>query len=127
MSTRRDKPAIGSIQDYKSRLDDPASRRFETFSYLPKMDPAAIRRQVEYILQRGWIPAIEHVEPGRVGDTYWYLWKLPMFSEQRAEVVLAEAEACRQAYPEHHVRLIGYDNKRQTQGASMVIHRAKGI
>lgn len=127
MTARRDKPAVGPIQDYKSLLDDPSSRRFETFSYLPKMDPAAIRRQVEYILRRSLIPAIEHVEAYRACDTYWYLWKLPMFSEQDVAPVLAEVEACGRVHPDHHVRLVGYDSKRQTQGASMVVRRGKGF
>ena len=29
---------MSEMQDYKSRLSDPASRKFETFSYLPPMD-----------------------------------------------------------------------------------------
>ena len=51
------------IQDYPSRLSDPGSRKFETFSYLPPMDDASIRRQVEYIVSQGWNPAIEHTDP----------------------------------------------------------------
>jgi ribulose-bisphosphate carboxylase small chain len=53
------------------------------------------------------------------------MWKLPMFGEQSVERVLAEAEACHKAHPGHHVRLVGYDRLRQTQGAAMVIHRGK--
>jgi ribulose-bisphosphate carboxylase small chain len=37
--------------------------------------------------------------------------------------ILGEAETCRRANPDNHVRLIGYDNLKQTQGASMVILR----
>ena len=51
------------MQDYKSRLSDPASRKFETFSYLPPMTDAEIRKQVEYLVKKGWNPAIEHTEP----------------------------------------------------------------
>ena len=51
------------MQDYPSRLSDPDSRKFETFSYLPPMDNASIRGQVEYIVSQGWSPAIEHAEP----------------------------------------------------------------
>ena len=29
---------MSEMQDYKSRLSDAASRKFETFSYLPAMD-----------------------------------------------------------------------------------------
>lgn len=116
---------MSEIQDYGSRLSDPASRRFETFSYLPAMTPEQLRKQVEYIVARGWSPALEHAEPAHATGSYWYMWKLPMFGETGVERILAEAEACRKANPGHHVRLIGYDRVRQTQGAAMVIHRAK--
>ena len=33
---------MSQMLDYKSRLSDPASRKFETFSYLPAMDAEAL-------------------------------------------------------------------------------------
>ena len=50
------------IQDYPSRFNTPASKKFETFSYLPKLDAERIRAQVVYIVEQGWNPAIEHAE-----------------------------------------------------------------
>jgi ribulose-bisphosphate carboxylase small chain len=114
---------MSQVQDYKSRLSDPASRKFETFSYLPPMSDAEIRKQVEYIVSKGWNPAIEHTEPEYAMDNYWYMWKLPMFGETDVDRILAEAKACHEANPGNHVRLIGYDNFKQSQGASMVIYR----
>ena len=61
---------MSEVQDYGSRLSDPASRKFETFSYLPEMDSAAIRKQVEYIVSKGWNPAVEHTEPENAFDHY---------------------------------------------------------
>lgn len=117
---------MNSVRDYPSRFDDLESRKFETFSYLPKMDAKRIRQQVAFIVSKGWTPAIEHVEPGRAGDDYWYMWKLPMFGEKDPDAVLREAAECHEDNPHNHVRLIGYDALRQTQGASMVIYRGKG-
>jgi len=88
------------------------------------MTAQQVRQQVEYVLARGWNPAIEHTEAGRATGAYWSMWKLPMFGEQSAERVLAEAEACRRANPGHVVRLIGYDNLRQTLGAALVLPHA---
>ena len=51
------------------------------------------------------------------------MWNLPMFGETVVDTILAEAAACHQAHPTHHVRLVGYDNYAQSQGTSMVIHR----
>lgn len=115
---------MSEVQDYQSRLSDPASRKFETFSYLPEMDNDAIRKQVEYIVSKGWNPAIEHSEPENAFDHYWYMWKLPMFGETDVDRILNETEMCHKANPEHHVRLIGYDNYKQSQGTNMVIYRA---
>ena len=98
--------------------------KYGTFSYLPPMTAQQVRRQVEYVLARGWNPAIEHAEPGRAAGPYWSMWQLPMFGEQSADRVLAEAEACRRANPGHVVRLIGYDNQRQTLGAALVLPHA---
>jgi ribulose-bisphosphate carboxylase small chain len=95
-----------------------------TFSYLPQMTPQQVRRQVEYVVARGWSPAIEHSEAGRPIGSYWIMWKLPMFGERSVDRVLAEAEACREANPGHVVRLIGYDSVRQTLGTAMALHHA---
>ncbi len=115
------------MQDYNSRLSAPASRKFETFSYLPAMEQAEIRKQVEYLVKKGWNPAIEHTEPEHLMDSYWYMWKLPMFGETDIDRILAEAEACHKANPNNHVRLVGYDNFKQSQGTAMVIYRGKTV
>ena len=112
------------VQDYNSRLSDPESRKFETFSYLPQLDDAAVRAQVEYIVSKGWNPAVEHTEPENATSSFWYMWKLPMFGETDVDTVLAEIGSCRSANPGNHVRLIGYDNFAQSQGTAMVIYRA---
>ena len=114
---------MSKIQDYPSRLSDPGSRRFETFSYLKEMDNPRIQAQAEYIVSRGWNPAIEHTEPENACGHYWYMWKLPMFGETNVKRILAEARDCHAANPKHHVRLIGYDNLAQSQGTAMVIYR----
>ena len=118
---------MSEVIDYKSRVSDPASRKFETFSYLPAMTTENIRKQVEYLVKKGWNPAIEHTEPQYLMDSYWYMWKLPMFGETDVARVLAEAEACHKANPDNHVRLIGYNNFNQSQGAAMVIYRGKTV
>jgi len=115
---------MSTVQDYPSRLSDPNSRKLGTFSYLPPMTADQIRKQIEYIVSKGWNPAIEHTEPQHASSNYWYMWKLPMFGEGDVERILAEIEECKAANPGHHVRLIGYDNIKQSQGANMLVHRA---
>ena len=98
--------------------------KYGTFSYLPEMTPQQLRRQVEYIVARGWNAAIEHAEPGRETGSYWNLWTLPMVGETSADRILAVAEACHKAHPHHLVRLIGYDNLRQTHGTALLVQHA---
>jgi ribulose-bisphosphate carboxylase small chain len=118
---------MSEMQDYASSLSDVNSRKFETFSYLPEMNAEQIRKQVEYIVSKGWNPAIEHTEPENAFDHYWYMWKLPLFGETDVDRVLNEAETCHQAHPNNHVRLVGYDNYVQSKGAEMVVYRGKPV
>lgn len=116
---------MSDMQDYKSSLSDNASRKFETFSYLPEMDKARIKTQVEFLVKKGFNPAVEHTEPENAFDHYWYMWKLPMFGETNVDKIIAEIDACHKAYPNNHVKLIGYDNFKQSQGTAMVVYRGK--
>lgn len=118
---------MSGMQDYKSSLSDVSSRKFETFSYLPEMDAAGIRKQVEYIVSKGWNPAVEHTEPENATSSFWYMWKLPMFGETDVDRILGEAEACHRAHPNNHVKLVGFDNFAQSKGAEMVIYRGKPV
>ena len=55
---------MSDMQDYNSSLSDAAqSRRFETFSYLPPLSKESTRAQIQYIVDKGWNPGIEHTEP----------------------------------------------------------------
>ena len=117
---------MSEVIDYESRLSDAASRRFETFSYLPTMSAERLRQQVEYMLAQGWSPAIEHTEPEHASAPYWYMWKLPMFGATDVDAVLEEADACGRANPGNHVRVVGYDKFRQTQGTAFLIRRGDG-
>ena len=118
---------MSEMQDYKSSLSDTSSRKFETFSYLPALNADQIRKQIEYIVSKGWNPGIEHTEPENARSNYWYMWKLPMFGETDVDAILAEVENCHKAHPKNHVRLLGFDNFAQSAGTSMVIYRGKTV
>jgi ribulose-bisphosphate carboxylase small chain len=101
------------------------SQTLETFGFLPKLDMNEIQAQIAYIIANGWSPAIEHEHPSNAFDHYWTMWKLPFFGETDLNAVLAELEACHRAFPDHHVRLTGYDNYTQTQGAAFVVFEGR--
>jgi ribulose-bisphosphate carboxylase small chain len=105
--------------------DFQTAQTLETFGFLPKLTPDEVYDQIAYLVAQGWTPAIEHEHPSRSANHYWTMWKLPMFGQQDVNVVAAEIDACHRAYPDHHVRLIGYDNYTQSQGVSFVVHEGR--
>jgi len=108
------------IQDYPG----PAPKRFEALSYLPQLSDDEIRKQIAYCAEQGWDCVIEHTEPQNANTDYWYMWKLPLFGERDVDAILAEAEACKKAYPGHHVRINANDRYKQVAAFSLVVRRA---
>lgn len=98
----------------------------ETYSFLPSLSQDEIYEQIAFLLAQGWTPSIEHEHPSRAFSHYWAMWKLPFFGEADLNAVVAELEACHRAYPDHHVRLVGYDNFTQSQGTAFVVYRGRG-
>ena len=97
----------------------------ETFGFLPPMTQDEIYDQIAYIIAQGWSPLVEHVHPSNSMATYWSYWKLPFFGEKDLGVIVGELEACHRAYPDHHVRLVGYDAYTQSQGACFVVFEGR--
>ncbi len=97
----------------------------ETFGFLPKLTQDEIYDQIAYLLSQGWTPAIEHEHPSGANQHYWTMWKLPMFGTTDLNAVVDELDACRRSYPDHHVRLIGYDNYTQSQGVCFVVYEGR--
>lgn len=106
--------------------DFQTAHTLETFGFLPKLNQEEVYEQIAYLIAQGWTPAIEHEHPSRSAAHYWTMWKLPFFGEQDLGAVVEELEACRRAYPDHHVRLMGYDNYTQSQGLAFVVHEGRG-
>lgn len=101
----------------------PKERRYETLSYLPPLSDAQIAKQVQYILTQGYIPAIEFNEVSEPTELYWTMWKLPLFGAQSAQEVLSEVQACRSQYPTNFIRVVGFDNIKQCQILSFIVHK----
>ena len=106
--------------------DFQTSQTLETFGFLPKLSQDEVFDQITYLVSMGWTPAIEHECPKSSANHYWTMWKLPLFGESDPVRVMEELEACRRNYPDHHIRLIGYDNYTQSQGVCFVVHEGSG-
>ena len=96
-----------------------------TFSHLPDLTDDEIRAQVQYALDRGWPLSVEFTDDPHPRNTYWEMWGLPMFDLHDAAGVLFEVSECRQAYPEHYIRVNAYDaaKGRQTIALSFLVNR----
>ncbi|MEJ2478994.1 MAG: ribulose bisphosphate carboxylase small subunit [Acidihalobacter sp.] len=112
-------PSTYEMGDYQT------AHTLETFGFLPKLSQEEIFEQIGYIIAQGWTPAIEHEHPGRAFNHYWTMWKLPFFGERDLGRVVSELEACRRSYPDHHIRLLGYDSFTQSQGAAFVVYEGR--
>ena len=77
----------------------------ETFSFLPPLTQEEVYDQ----------------------SHYWGMWKLPFFGMQNPDQVMQEIDSCRRAYPDHLIRVIGYDNYTQCQGHNFVVYRPRGM
>lgn len=104
----------------------PKERHFETLSYMPPLTDQQIARQIQYMLDQGFIPAVEFEKDPLPGDHHWTLWKLPLFDAGSPQDVLNEVRECRQEYPDYYIRVIGFDNIRQCQMVSFIVYKPDG-
>jgi ribulose-bisphosphate carboxylase small chain len=98
-----------------------------TFSFLPDFTDEQIGAQIRYALDKAWSMSVEYTDDAHPRNSYWEMWGQPYFDLQPedCEVVLREVRACREAHPEHYVKLIAYDARRgrQTTALSFIVNR----
>jgi ribulose-bisphosphate carboxylase small chain len=95
------------------------------FSYLPDMNDEQIKAQIQYCLDNNWPVLLEYTDDPHPRNFYWDMWKMPMFDLKDAEACMQEVRACREAFPNHYIRVNGYDRSlgRQTTALSFIINR----
>jgi ribulose-bisphosphate carboxylase small chain len=101
----------------------PKERRYETFSYLPPLTDAQIARQIQYTIDQGFHPCIEFNETSEPETYYWTMWKLPLFGCSSPQEVLAEVQQCRSEYGHCYIRVVAFDNVKQCQVMSFIVHK----
>ncbi|MBK7060999.1 MAG: ribulose bisphosphate carboxylase small subunit [Rubrivivax sp.] len=89
------------------------------FSFLPELDDAEIRLQVQYGLNKGYAWSVEYTDDPHPRNTYWEMFGMPMFDLHDAAGVLAELNECRQAFPQHYIRLMAFDSTRGVESIAM--------
>ena len=96
-----------------------------TFSFLPDFTDTEIRAQIEYALQHGWAIGVEYTDDPHPRNFYWDMWGNPMFDLRDAAGALTEVTACREAHPQHYIRVIAFDATRgfETTRLSFIVNR----
>jgi ribulose-bisphosphate carboxylase small chain len=101
----------------------PKELHYETFSYLPPLTDAQIARQIQYTIDQGYHPCVEFNENSDAEIYYWTMWKLPLFSCNSPQEVLNEVQQCRSEYPNCYIRIVAFDNIKQCQVMSFIVHK----
>jgi ribulose-bisphosphate carboxylase small chain len=96
-----------------------------TFSFLPDLTDAQIRRQLEYALRQGWAISVEHTRDPHPRSVYWELWGAPLFDLAEPGPAMQALRACREANPEAYVKLCAFDSTRgwETTRLSFIVQR----
>lgn len=95
------------------------------FSFLPDLTDAEITLQIDYGLGKGYAWSVEYTDDPHPRNTYWEMHGHPMFDLKDAAGVMMELNACRQAFPQHYIRLLAFDSTRgvETVAMSFIVHR----
>lgn len=98
-----------------------------TFSFLPDFSDEEIEKQIKYALSHGWAMMVEYTDDPHPRNYLWEMWKQPEFDleEDDVDTVMQDVHACRKAYPNHYIKLVGYDAQlgAQTSRISFVVNR----
>ncbi len=98
-----------------------------TFSFLDDLTDDEIAAQIRYGLEHGWAIMLEYTDDPHPRNSYWDMWNQPEFDLTPDEVAVAmrEVRSCRQAYPNHYIKVVCYDNSlgRQSSRLSFIVNR----
>ncbi|MGH7426607.1 MAG: ribulose bisphosphate carboxylase small subunit [Candidatus Methylomirabilales bacterium] len=98
-----------------------------TFSYLPELSDDEIKAQIQYGIDNGWAVAVEFTDDPHPRNVYWDMWGMPMFDIKDAAAGLYEVNRCREAFPDHYIRVTLYNSMltKQTIALQFIVNRPK--
>lgn len=98
-----------------------------TFSFLDDFTDAEIEAQIRYGLDHGWAIMVEYTDDPHPRNSYWDMWNQPEFdlTPDESDVAMRDVNACREAYPNHYVKVVCYDSSlgRQSSRLSFMVNR----
>jgi ribulose-bisphosphate carboxylase small chain len=98
-----------------------------TFSFLPDLTDEEIEAQISYALGNGWAIGVEYTDDPHPRNSYWEMWSHPLFDlgEGETEEPMRLMRECREANPNHYVKVTAYDATygRQTTALAFLVNR----
>ncbi len=89
------------------------------FSFLPDLNEAEIKKQIEYALNNGWAVAIEYTSDPHPRNAYWSMFGNPMFDLRDPAGVMMELTACRSEHPGKYIKILAFDSKKGWESVRM--------
>ena len=100
-----------------------------TFSFLPDFTDEEIEKQIKYAINNGWAMMVEYTDDPHPRNFLWEMWKQPDFEleEDDVDTVMEDIHDCREAYPNHYIKLVAYDSRlgAQTSKLAFIVNRPK--
>ncbi len=84
-------------------------RNVSSFTESATLSDEQIRDQIRYCGKHGWAVVIEHTLHPDPGNHYWERWGLPILDPDDPEPAMFEVKACREAFPDHHIRVNAWE------------------
>jgi ribulose-bisphosphate carboxylase small chain len=89
------------------------------FSFLPDLNDAEIKKQVEYALDNGWAVALEYTDDPHPRNCYWSMYGNPMFDLRDPAGVMMELESCKSENPGKYIKILAFDSKKGWESVRM--------
>ncbi|TAK91408.1 MAG: ribulose bisphosphate carboxylase small subunit, partial [Aquabacterium sp.] len=77
------------------------------------------KMQIEYGLKKGYAWSIEYTDDPHPRNTYWDMYGHPNFDLEDAAAMMMELKGCRQAFPQHYIRMLAFDSTRGVESVAM--------
>jgi len=90
-----------------------------TFSLLPDLTDAQIKKQIEYAVSSGFAVSIEWTDDPHPRNCYWEMWGLPLFDIPDAATVMYELAECRKAHKGVYIKINAFNNARGVESTAL--------
>eukprot|EP01039_Chlorochromonas_danica_P011792 gene11792-13270_t len=81
-----------------------------TFSLLPDLTDDQIKKQIDYLVKKGYAISIEYTDDPHPRNCYWEMWGLPLFDLPDSSAIFYEFTQARKAHPSVYIQINAFNN-----------------